>query len=143
MAAKTKTKTVVLTGPMSSGCRVLRDLLTEGGIFVLFDYSHGSQPLPLNWDSYPVVIITRDEIPTRRSAHAAWYGSSSYVSYEDSIAGLQGYRNAIRVNYEEMCNHIYRFIRRLASRLSVKPWNTSINFINQNGKWLERERLAG
>lgn len=127
---------------MSSGCRLLRQVLQAGGVNVLFDHSHGTEQLPESWEQAPVIVIVRNATATRLSQEAAWAGwtaEQGFVPYFASIRGLTDrHQDAFWLTYEELCDSPDRIIGELADHLGLEPWPCPVAIRNQNPKWFAR-----
>lgn len=136
-------KLAFIVGPMSSGCRLIRNIVNSSpNIICWLDTSHGTKSPPvennliIRKEAVPIVI-QRDIHPTIASQKHHWTGKPEYVLYENSVEGIQEkYSGALVVIYEELCNDHNREIVRIADYLGVSPWQyKGPEPVNQNGKW--------
>ena len=121
---------------MSSGNRLLRDIVQAAGIVTWVDTSHGTTDLQLAGDT-KVLVVTRDAVATIHSWEAGWAGHPDAVDPRDSIMDIPiRYPTAMRVSYEDLCANPDRVIADIAAHLQVSPWECPLVLIDQNDKWL-------
>lgn len=118
---------ILVTGPQSSGTRLLCDILVDGGLEPYHDKSHGIKFLMAT----KVVVITRDPIATKESQDSLFLPNDQ-IDRTQSIMGALRYTNAMWVIYEELCFNPDFVIATLASWLNIDPWPLTFEVINQN-----------
>lgn len=119
---------------MSSGNRVLRDVIAASGIRCFLDRSHGTKDI--QWRSAVVIVLRRDRTATDASREAAWAGHPDYVPYDASDAGIRHrYPHAPVVTYEALCAGPEATIEHLADLLGIDPWPAPVDLVDQNDKW--------
>lgn len=126
-----------VVGPMSSGNRLLRDLIQQSGIATVVDTSHGTRDLD---PPGPVVLIERDRAITMRSIDERWpAGEPERVEYDDSIAGITARRYystcLTAVTYRQIVTDPADVIRRVAHALGVEPWRNDVHIIDTDPRW--------
>lgn len=135
---------VVVIGPMSSGCRLLRRIINASpNATCWLDTSHGTDHMIENGlyipDAAKVVVILRDPKATNASRESHWAGTDLNIPYEDSLVGIRSrYPNAHIVCYEELCSDPKREIEKIADYLNIPVWEYDSEKIeNMNGKWIK------
>lgn len=122
---------ILVTGPMSSGTRLLTRVLEGPGRDVRHDASHGTK----DQAAEAVVCIVRDADATKASQIATW-GEPIIIERNTSLMGIvMRYPHALWVTYEQLCAHPDEVISYLATRLGLEPWVSSEECLDQNGKW--------
>ena len=132
---------VMVVGPMSSGVRLMRDILAVGGVVAWIDLSHGTQDL--DW-YYPdgtlgrIVVMQRNWKAVQRSSDAAWDGYAERVTTAKSRTGIaQRYKEVgLHVKYEDLCDKTDLTINKIAHWLGITPWTATFAITNKNEKWL-------
>lgn len=121
---------MLVTGPQSSGTRLLCDVLVVGGLDVWHDKSHGTEPL----EAERVVVIVRDARATEASRDAA-FAPADRIDRASSLAGAARYSGALWVTYEQLCDAPQATVGHLAAHLGREPWDIGeLSFVNQNAK---------
>lgn len=110
--------TILVTGPQSSGTRLMTRILSAGGVHAIIDGWHGTVVRRVN----RVVVMVRHPETTRRSRDAAFV-EQDRIPRESSLAGcLTFYPDALWVSYEQLCAAPDATISVLAEWLGVPTW---------------------
>lgn len=125
---------VCVVGCMSSGNRLLRDVIEPCGLLTWVDISHGTTDVDVV-DTL-VLVIVRHEYAVRASFAARWAGHEVAVPIDDSLEGIaKRYPDAERVSYEALCADPDATIVRVAELLELAPWPCLVVVINRNAQW--------
>lgn len=117
---------IFVTGPMSSGTRVVCEVLEAGGFKVVHDSMHGIVNRP---NAKVVVAVTREPAATKRSMKIA-FRPEERISPHDSIKGIaEFYPHAHWISYDQLCFAPDATIGVLAEWLGVDPWSVPITFV--------------
>lgn len=123
---------VLVTGPQSSGTRLVAHLLLDGGVDVWHDKTHGTKRVPAD----RVVAVVRDAQCTVRSRQQSFPNASDHVARRDSLIGIaRRYPDALWISYEQLCADPLGTIQVLAAWLGIEPWPLQRQVIDQNPKW--------
>ena len=123
---------VLVTGPQSSGTRLVAHLLLDGGVDVWHDKSHGTKPVAAD----RVVAVVRDAWCTLQSQKQSFPIVSDRVPRSESLIGIADHHpDALWISYEQMCGDPDGTIRVIADWLGVQPWPLQREVIDQNAKW--------
>lgn len=122
----------MVTGPQSSGTRLLADVLTAGEVQAWHDKSHGT----IHREAELVTVIVRDAAATRASRDAA-FEPGDRIDRADSLAGCARYPDAMWLTYEQICANPAATVRVLAGWLGVEPWPLPFAVVDQNAKWAD------
>lgn len=111
-------ETVLVTGPMSSGTRLMCRIINAGGTHAVLDVWHGTVVSTAKM----VVVMVRLPGATRRSRDAA-FAEANRIPREASLAGcLTFYPDALWLSYEQLCAAPDQTIGILAEWLGKSPW---------------------
>ena len=133
--AGTSLMLVLVTGPISSGTRLVYRLLDSSPhIDAVHDDTHG---FIQEWkESYEVlVIVSRERVATDSSRQRVNRNRMSTISQMQIIDKLRGRIPTLDVSYEDVCEDVQGTIDRIASGLGIDAWTFSEEVINQNNKW--------
>jgi len=122
---------VLVTGPMSAGTRVLARIVSEcPEVTVFHDKGHGSTAYT---DQRATVIITRDPTITDQSRAARHRAG---IPRERSMVSLPvHYPDALWVTYEALVVDSAAVIAEMADHFGVEPWPTEIEVYDGNAHW--------
>lgn len=108
----------MVTGPMSSGTRLMHEIVLAGGFDVVHDGWHGTVPRPAK----RVIVMVRHPHDTRKSRDNA-FPDAERIPREASLAGcVTFYPDALWLSYEQLCMAPEPTIALVASWLNVAPW---------------------
>lgn len=132
---------VMVVGPMSSGVRLMRNVLQANGIQAWIDLSHGTKDL--DWH-YPdgtlgkVVVMHRNWKAIQASSDAWWTDYPQRIPWKASKREIpRRYKDiGLHVRYEDLCDKTETVIQHLATWLNIQPWTVDFEITNQNYKWL-------
>jgi hypothetical protein len=117
---------IFVTGPMSSGTRLVCQILEAGGFSVVHDSLHGIVNRPT---AKVVIAVTREPSATHRSVERA-FKPDERISTQDSIKGIaEFYPNALWISYDQLCVAPDATILVLAEWLAVDPWSMPVEII--------------
>lgn len=109
---------VMVTGPQSTGTRLMCRILEAGGFTAWHDSKHGLVPRPVE----RVVAMEREIHATHASIYENFVPEDR-IPIGMSLAGIRNsYPFAHRVNYDRLCLTPDWEIERLAAYLGVDPW---------------------
>lgn len=120
---------IFVTGPMSSGTRLVCELLEAGGFRVVHDSMHGIVSRP---NAKIVVAVTREPAATERSMKLA-FGIDERIPMSDSIKGIaEFYPHAHWISYDQLCFAPDATVAVLAEWLGVDAWPVPITFVRSS-----------
>lgn len=110
---------IFVTGPMSSGTRLVCRIMEAGGFKAVHDSLHGMVQRPAKC----VIVVVRNPVATKLSMEKT-FKPDERISFEDSLKGaIDFYPQALWISYDQLCEAPDDTIKVIADWLGVDTWN--------------------